>query len=65
MENRQYDIKAKHLQNITFHNLYQVRNSTSVENTNILRFNPFALAVQSADVLSLNGNGRQRYAQYA
>lgn len=35
MENRQYDIKAKHLQNITFHNLYQARNSISVENINI------------------------------
>ena len=27
--------------------------------------NPFASAVQSADVLSVNGNARQKYAQCA
>ena len=37
----------------------------SVRNELVCGLNPFASVVQSAEVLSLNGNARQKYAQCA
>ena len=32
---------------------------------NVIRLNPFASAIQSAEVLSLNGSAQREYVQYA